>query len=154
MSLEVQRTAEALTLRLSGDWGVREFGTLENDFAAVDLRGAHVLVIDTAGLTSLDLTGAWSLHEFVRRTRAAGLEVSFLGAAPDQLRLLDETLKETDAAVAAPQPAAAAPPPAGRLGRLLAEHRPRDARLPRRDAGELHLPGPHHGERARQSSRA
>ena len=121
MSLEVQRTAEALTLRLSGDWGVREFGTLENDFAAVDLRGAHVLVIDTAGLTSLDLTGAWSLHEFVRRTRAAGLEVSFLGAAPDQLRLLDETLKETDAAVAAPQPAAAAPPPAGRLGRLLAE---------------------------------
>jgi phospholipid/cholesterol/gamma-HCH transport system permease protein len=121
MSLEVQRTAEALTLRLSGDWGVREFGTLENDFAAVDLRGAHVLVIDTAGLTSLDLTGAWSLHEFVRRTRAAGLEVSFLGSAPDQLRLLDETLKETDAAVAAPQPAAAAPPPAGRLGRLLAE---------------------------------
>ena len=120
MTLEVQRTAEALTLRLSGDWGVREFGTLESDFAAVDLHGARALVIDTAGLTSLDLTGAWSLHEFVRRTRAAGVEVSFQGQPPDQLRLLDETLKETRRGGPAPQPAAAAPPPAGRLARLLA----------------------------------
>ena len=120
MTLEVQRTADAVTLRLSGDWGVREFGTLEKDFAGIDVRGAHTLVIDTAGLTSLDLTGAWSLHEFVRRTRGAGVTVSFAGSPPDQLRLLDETLKQTDAAALPPQPAAAAAAPAGRIARLLA----------------------------------
>ncbi len=120
MTLEVQRSADALTLRLSGDWGVRQFGTLENDFAGVDVHGARSVVIDTAGLTSLDLTGAWSLHEFVRRTRSTGIAVSFAGQPPDQLRLLDETLKETDAAALPPQQAAAAAPAGGRLTRALA----------------------------------
>ena len=119
MSLEVQRTADALTLELSGEVGVRDFGALEKDFAAVDIHGAHSVLIDTAGLKSLDLSGAWSLHEFVRRTRAAGVTVSFQGQPPDQLRLLDETLKETDAAAVPPQQAGTAQPPAGRLARLL-----------------------------------
>ena len=120
MTLEAQRTADAVTLKLSGEWGVREFGALEKDFASVDVRGAHAVVIDAGGLKSLDLSGAWALHEFVRRTREAGAAVSFPGAPPDQLRLLDETLKETDAAAIPAQPAAAAARPAGgRLGRLL-----------------------------------
>jgi phospholipid/cholesterol/gamma-HCH transport system permease protein len=119
MTLEVKRTADALTLALSGDWGVRDFGTLEKDFAAVDTHGAHSVLIDTAALKSLDLSGAWSLHEFVRRTRAAGITVSFQGQPPDQLRLLDETLKETDAAAVPAQLAAGAPAPAGRVTRLL-----------------------------------
>jgi phospholipid/cholesterol/gamma-HCH transport system permease protein len=120
MTLEVQRTADDLTLKLSGEWGVRDFGTLEKDFAAVDVHGARAVVIDAAELKSLDLSGAWALHEFVRRTRAAGAQVSFQGAAPDQLRLLDETLKETDAAAMQPQEAAAVAPASGGLTRLLA----------------------------------
>ncbi len=108
MTLEVQRTADDLTLKLTGEWGVRDFGTLEKDFAAVDVHGAHAVVIDAAGLKSLDLSGAWALHEFVRRTRESGAQVSFRGAAPDQLRLLEETLKETDAAAIQPQEAAVA----------------------------------------------
>ncbi len=115
MTLEVQRTADAVTLKLSGEWGVREFGALEKDFASVDVRGAHAVVIDAGGLKSLDLSGAWALHEFVRRTREAGAAVSFQGAPPDQLRLLDETLKETDAAAIPAQPAAAAGRAGGRL---------------------------------------
>jgi phospholipid/cholesterol/gamma-HCH transport system permease protein len=120
MTLEVQRTAEALTLRLTGEWGVREFGALEQDFAAVDLHGAHAVVIDAGALKSLDLSGAWALHEFVRRTRAAGAEVSFTGPPPDQLRLLDEALKETEAAAVPPPQSAPAAPAAGRIARLLA----------------------------------
>ncbi len=119
MSFEVQRSAGALTLRLAGDWGVREFGALEKDFAAVELHGVPRLVIDTAGLGALDLSAAWALHEFVRRTRAAGVEVSFAAQPPEQLRLLEETLKETAGAVAPPA-AAAAPAAEGRLARLLA----------------------------------
>jgi phospholipid/cholesterol/gamma-HCH transport system permease protein len=112
MTLEVRRTADAVTMALAGEWGVREFGALEQDLAAVDLRGARSLQIDAAAVRSLDLSGAWALHEFVRRTRAAGVEVSFKGEPPDQLRLLDETLKEADAGAIPPEkPVPAAPPP-------------------------------------------
>ena len=55
------------------------------------------MLIDTQALAALDLSAAWALREFVRRARAAGAEVSFRGSAPDQLRLLDETLKEAAA---------------------------------------------------------
>jgi phospholipid/cholesterol/gamma-HCH transport system permease protein len=119
MTLEVQQTAGAVTLRLAGDWGAREFGTLEQDLAHVDLQGARAVRIDASGLKSLDLSGAWALHEYLRRTRAAGVEVSFQGQPPDQLRLLDETLKESDAA-AVPPAAQATAAPAGPLARLLA----------------------------------
>lgn len=119
MTLEVQHSEGTVTLRLSGEWGARQFGTLEQDFARVDLQGARALLIDAGGLTSLDLSGAWALHEFLRRTRAGGVEVGFQGAAPDQLRLLDETLKESDAAAPAPPPPQAAAAPAGVFPRLL-----------------------------------
>jgi phospholipid/cholesterol/gamma-HCH transport system permease protein len=120
MTLEVQRTADALTVTLSGEWGVREFGTLEQDFAALDLKGARSVQLDTGAVRSLDLSGAWALHEFVRRTRAGGVEVSFRGAPPEQLRLLEETLKQTDAAAMPPPPAAAVAAPVGPLTRLAA----------------------------------
>jgi phospholipid/cholesterol/gamma-HCH transport system permease protein len=121
MTVEVQRSANTLTLKLTGEWGVREFGTLEKEFAAVDVHGAHSMVIDAAGLQSLDLSGAWALHEFVRRTREAGVEVSFQGSPPDQLRLLDETLKETDAGTLPAQAPTPAAPPASLLTRLLTD---------------------------------
>src|SRR4029077_5021437 len=61
----------------------------------------------------LDLSGAWALHQFLERMRAAGVEVSFKGSPPEQLRLLDATLKEADqnrAEYRAPS-APPAPPP-------------------------------------------
>ncbi len=119
MTLEVQRTAAGLTLRLAGAWGVREFGALEQDFAGLDLGGAHAVLIDAGGLTALDLSAAWALREFVRRTRAAGVSVSFQGAPPEQLHLLDETLKETEAATLPDPPAAAPAAPANRFTRFL-----------------------------------
>jgi phospholipid/cholesterol/gamma-HCH transport system permease protein len=118
MSLEVQQEDGAVTLRLSGAWGAHQFGALEQDFAGVDLHGARSVLIDAGGLKSLDLSGAWALHEFVRRTRAAGVEVSFQGSPPDQLRLLDDTLKESDAAPPPPATDTAAAP-AGPIARVL-----------------------------------
>ncbi|MBS0580263.1 MAG: ABC transporter permease [Proteobacteria bacterium] len=106
MTLEVRRTADALTMALTGEWGVREFGALERDFAAVDVRGARSLLIDASAVRSFDLSGAWALREFVRRAREAGVEVSFQGPPPEQLRLLEDTLKESDAPAPARQPAA------------------------------------------------
>jgi len=64
--------------------------------------------VSTRGVDSLELSGAWALRDFLQRAHAAGVTVSFEGGPPDQLRLLDETLKETRAATTA-APATAPP---------------------------------------------
>src|SRR5579871_3591356 len=118
MGVEVRRSADALELTLSGEWGARQFNDLDGALHAVEVAGARRVAIDARGIGTLDLTGAWALHQFVARARAAGAEVAFAGSAPDQLRLLDETLKEADRGVEAlppPAPAGAAHGPVVRL---------------------------------------
>ena len=107
MPVEVRRNAQGLTLELSGEWGAQQVAAVEAQLAAVDLGAAREVQIAADGVTRLDLSGAWALRDFVRRARAAGTAVSFRGAPPDQLRLLDDTLKSGEA------PAAAAAPEAG-----------------------------------------
>jgi phospholipid/cholesterol/gamma-HCH transport system permease protein len=109
MAADVRRSAEGLELTLTGEWGAREFGSLEAQLAAIDVQSATRVRIDAQPLTTLDLAGAWALHQFIARARAAGAEVSFQGAAPEQLRLLDDTLKEAEKGVEPTAP----PPPAG-----------------------------------------
>jgi phospholipid/cholesterol/gamma-HCH transport system permease protein len=100
MTVESRRTAEALQLDCSGEWGMPEFAALERELARVDLAGARRVRIGMSGVTRLDLSGAWALRRFVARARSTGATVDFDGQPPDQLRLLDDTLKN-DAAVAA-----------------------------------------------------
>lgn len=97
MSVEVRRTSEGLELELTGEWVAERIKALETRLAAVDLAAARQLSIATAGLTALDLSGAWLLRRFLSRARTAGADVRFVGAAPGQLRLLDETLKDETA---------------------------------------------------------
>jgi len=108
MAVEVRRTADGLLqLGLSGEWGVQQLSAIAAELSALDLTASRRVLIDAHGLAALDLSAAWALREFVRRARAAGAEVSFHGSAPDQLRLLDETLKDDGAAGATPaEPAA------------------------------------------------
>src|SRR5262245_1271371 len=96
MSVEVRRTATGLQLELAGQWGLSEVEAARAQLAAVDLGAVHEVELSTRGMESLDLSGAWVLREFLQRVRAAGAEVSFQGAPPDQLRLIDQTLKEPD----------------------------------------------------------
>jgi phospholipid/cholesterol/gamma-HCH transport system permease protein len=119
MAVEVRRTTEGLELALSGEWGAREFGAVDAQLDGLSLGGARRVLIDAAALTRLDLSGAWALHEFIARARAAGAEVSFKGQAPDQLRLLDETLKEAQKGVETSPPAPPPPAPHGALMRGL-----------------------------------
>jgi phospholipid/cholesterol/gamma-HCH transport system permease protein len=104
MAADVQRTADGLELTLSGDWGCRQFAALEAQLDAIDLSEARQVRIDAQPLGTLDLSGAWALHQFIARARSVGAEVSFVGNAPEQLRLLDETLKEAQKGVEAPPP--------------------------------------------------
>jgi len=71
-AFEVRRTAEGLELELTGEWRVREVAAIETALAAIDLRT-------------------------VPRVRIAGAEVTFRGAPPDQLRLIEQTLVDEPA---------------------------------------------------------
>jgi phospholipid/cholesterol/gamma-HCH transport system permease protein len=108
MAVEVLRTADGLQLELTGEWGARQFSAIAAALAAVDLRAMRRVLIGTSGLTSLELSGAWALREFLQRARRAGVEVTFRGAPPDQLRVVDETLKEPPGDAPAATAAAAA----------------------------------------------
>jgi phospholipid/cholesterol/gamma-HCH transport system permease protein len=107
MALEARRTAEGLQLELSGTWGMREFEALDAQLGALDLTGMTRVLIVTRALEHLDLSAAWALRRFLARARAAGVTVSFDGAAPDQLRMIDETL----AGSAPPVPSVPTAPP-------------------------------------------
>ena len=63
----------------------------------MDVAAGSAVRIGTQRLAALDLSGAWALREFLHRARGAGTDVTFRGAPPDQLRLLDETLAAADA---------------------------------------------------------
>ena len=110
MAVEARRTAEGLQLDLTGEWDVWQFAQLAAQLAAVDLTATRQVLIDAQHLSTLDLSGAWALRQFVERARAAGVSVSYRGAPPDQLRLLDQTLEES--AAAAPEGLGGGPPTA------------------------------------------
>ncbi|MDE2263033.1 MAG: ABC transporter permease [Gammaproteobacteria bacterium] len=97
MVVEVIRTEGGLALQLTGEWRALAYRQIDTALAAVDLSGAHRIEIATDRLAALDLTGAWRLREFVRHARAAGAEVAFAGTPPDQLRLVDDTLRPIEA---------------------------------------------------------
>jgi phospholipid/cholesterol/gamma-HCH transport system permease protein len=117
MSLEVQRTDAGLELELTGEWVAQRVPVIESGLAALDLAAARQVSIVTQRITALDLSGAWALRQFLRRARAAGVAVSFRGTPPDQLRLLDETLKDPGAAAALPAAGADAPEALATIGR-------------------------------------
>ena len=93
MVVQVRRTERSLELDLTGEWRALQFAQIDAALAAIDLAGTRRLVISTEQLDALDLSGAWRLREFLKRARDAGAEVTFRGAPPDQLRLIDEALQ-------------------------------------------------------------
>jgi phospholipid/cholesterol/gamma-HCH transport system permease protein len=102
MLVEVRDTERGLALELTGEWRALAYRQIDAALTAVDLSGASRVEIATARLAALDLTAAWRLREFVRQARRAGVEVAFAGAPPDQLRLVEETLRPDRATPAAP----------------------------------------------------
>jgi phospholipid/cholesterol/gamma-HCH transport system permease protein len=90
--LSAQRRADVLELALQGEWRALRFNDVSSALAAVDLGGVHTVLINTEGLLLLDLSCAWRLREFIARARAAGITVSFRGARPEQLQVLDDAL--------------------------------------------------------------
>jgi phospholipid/cholesterol/gamma-HCH transport system permease protein len=91
--LDIRRSDQGLELELTGEWRALRLGEIDAALTALDLAGAQQIQISTARVEVLDLSGAWRLHEFIKRAQAAGAEVEFKGDPPDQLRLVEQTLK-------------------------------------------------------------
>lgn len=100
--IDVRRGEGGVALELTGEWRALAYPQIDAALTAVDLAGAARVEIATGGLTALDLTGAWRLREFVLGAQRAGAEVAFIGTPPDQLRLVEETLRPIEAGAAAP----------------------------------------------------
>jgi len=93
MLVGVRRTERGLDVDLTGEWRALQLTQIDAELAAVDLSNAHRVSIGTETLAALDLSGAWRLREFVKKAQASGAEVEFRGPQPDQLRLIESTLK-------------------------------------------------------------
>ncbi len=107
--LDVQRDEGGLDLALSGEWRALVLPQIDAELAQIDLAGVQSVSVATDRLRVLDLSGAWRLRQFLRQVEAAGAKVSFQGAPPDQLRMIDAALEDSQAAVAATGGAAAVP---------------------------------------------
>jgi len=91
--LAVRRSEQGLEIDLTGEWRALEPEQIDAALAGVDLANAHRVLVRTKDLTALDLTGAWRLREFLQQARQSGADVQFQGTPPDQLRLVDSTVK-------------------------------------------------------------
>src|SRR5262249_54381609 len=91
--IDVRRSEQSLDINLTGEWRSLQLEQIDAAFAGIDLTGAHRVLINTQGLAALDLSGAWRLREFINQARKSGVDVQFKGATPDQLRLVETTMK-------------------------------------------------------------
>lgn len=105
MHLRATRREGVLQLACEGDWTARELPAIVSEVDEVLGRGdAPRAEIDASGVGTLDLSGAWSLHDLAQRLRAAGRTVVWAGGAPPPtVALVDGTLgTESGAALVAP----------------------------------------------------
>ena len=91
--LAVRRAEQGLEIDLTGEWRALDLPRIDAALTRVELTNTSRVVIRTEGLRALDLSGAWRLRDFLQQLRQGGTDVQFQGALPDQLRLVDTTLK-------------------------------------------------------------
>lgn len=90
--LAARRSADTLELTLTGEWRAAQLAQIGPALDSLDLAGVRQVEIAADELAALDLSASWRLHGFIERARRAGVEVSFRGEPPDQLRLIEQTL--------------------------------------------------------------
>lgn len=93
MLIESQQTGDALALKLTGDWRMRNIAGIEAALAQFSTSGSRRLVIDCRQLESLDLAGAWLLQRRLEEVRRAGGTIQFAGEPPGHFRFIDEILQ-------------------------------------------------------------
>jgi phospholipid/cholesterol/gamma-HCH transport system permease protein len=107
MYFTTQASGASLAVRLQGEWRAADLAAIERQLAALPLSGVQQLVIGTAALGALDLSGAWLLRDFALRAAAAGADVSYPDGRPEAVDLVEATLAATSGSDLAARLAAA-----------------------------------------------
>jgi phospholipid/cholesterol/gamma-HCH transport system permease protein len=94
--LEQARTGDALTVRLAGAWRIENISEIEAALAQLPTQGNRRLIVDSAALEALDLSGAWLLRERLQTLQAEGTRIEFAGSPPQQFAFLDELTAQAE----------------------------------------------------------
>jgi phospholipid/cholesterol/gamma-HCH transport system permease protein len=101
--LESTRTADGVTLRVQGAWRLENIAAIEAALNEAPLENGRIRV-ECAGVTAMDLSGAWLLRTRLERARAAGAQVEFVGAAPEHLPFIEDMTTHPPAEPAPEEP--------------------------------------------------
>jgi len=94
--VDSHRENDGVTLDLKGRWVAANIADIQAELAAVDLAGCTTLQINAQPADLLDLAGAWALNDFLGRLEGHPIVVTFVGAAPDALRVVRHALADGD----------------------------------------------------------
>jgi len=83
-------------LALSGSWTARRIDTLGSQVAVLSVPPASSVVVDGAGIESLDTAGAWILQKLLQSLRAEGTSVQLRNLRPEFARLLEVVSAQID----------------------------------------------------------
>ncbi|MEP7243059.1 MAG: ABC transporter permease [Gammaproteobacteria bacterium] len=100
--LTARRSAETLDLELTGEWRVAGLKAIDAELASLDLAGVRHVRVAADRIGVLDFSAAWRLRQFLERVQQLDGEVTFSGGEPEQIRLIDETLKRAPYKAPAP----------------------------------------------------
>ena len=100
--LTARRSGDTLDLELSGEWRVAGLAAIDAQLRSIDLAGVRHLNVDTRHLGVLDFSAAWRLRELLHRVRQLDGRITFEGAEPEQLRVIDGTLERSPYRAPAP----------------------------------------------------
>lgn len=104
MLLETTKTGDGVRVRLAGDWRLENIAAIEAALQEVPLSPG-ALRIESAGLTHMDLSGAWLLRTRLENAREAGARIQFVGDAPGHFEFMDDMTTHPPA-----EPAPESPP--------------------------------------------
>jgi len=92
MPFELTGEAGRQHLRLQGRWTVAEAAEQARGVEAIQAPSGVGVLVDAAGIESLDLTGAWLLRSLEGRLQAAGSRVDWRPARPGLLEFIDRSM--------------------------------------------------------------
>lgn len=92
MPFELTDEGTRQRVRLLGRWTVAEAATQGPGLDAVQAQAGRDVLLDAAGLESLDLTGAWLLRTLEGRLAASGARVDWRPARPGLIEFIDRAM--------------------------------------------------------------
>ena len=101
VGLHVEHESNIFRLKISGDWTIREVVRLQREIDKIlmpaTLFSNHVGEIELAGLTRLDVAGAWLINSTRKKWTALGLQTRLTGARSEHETLLGEVRRSDEA---------------------------------------------------------